>query len=70
MPDDLIVAQAGVFLHAGFDTTATALGFLTYELAFHPEIQVGAYIYNLRTIVNLFLSILSVYCLLVVLINK
>ncbi|XP_077284623.1 cytochrome P450 9e2-like [Arctopsyche grandis] len=37
--DDDIIAQAILFLIAGFDTTATVLTFMAYELAVHPEIQ-------------------------------
>ena len=32
-------AQSFIFLAAGYETTSTALGFLAYELARHPEIQ-------------------------------
>ena len=32
-------AQSFVLLAAGYETTSTALGFLAYELASHPEIQ-------------------------------
>ena len=32
-------AQSFILLVAGFETSSTALGFLTYELARHPEVQ-------------------------------
>ena len=32
-------AQSFIFLAAGYETTSTALGFLTYELSRHPDIQ-------------------------------
>ena len=34
-----IAAQAWVFLLAGFETTATTLGYMSYLLATHPKIQ-------------------------------
>ena len=36
---DLFVAQAFLFLIAGYETSASTLSFVTYELALHPEIQ-------------------------------
>ncbi|CAK1546274.1 unnamed protein product [Leptosia nina] len=41
--DDAILAQAVIFLFAGFETTAAALSFVTYELAYHPEVQERLY---------------------------
>ena len=32
-------AQSFIFLTAGYETTSTALAFLSYELARHPDIQ-------------------------------
>ncbi|XP_013142501.1 PREDICTED: cytochrome P450 3A19-like [Papilio polytes] len=37
--DEVLVAQAAIFLQGGFDTTASALAFITYELAHLPDIQ-------------------------------
>jgi cytochrome P450 len=34
-----IIAQAIIFLIAGFETTAINLGFIAYELALNPECQ-------------------------------
>ncbi|XP_042913407.1 cytochrome P450 3A21-like, partial [Parasteatoda tepidariorum] len=39
MTDEEIVANAYVFLLAGYETTATALAFTFYLLITHPEIQ-------------------------------
>ena len=39
----MFVAQALLFLLAGYDTSASTLSFALYELALHPEIQ-----YSLR----------------------
>ena len=36
---DEIIAQSILFLGAGYDTTATTITFLLYNLALHPEIQ-------------------------------
>ncbi|XP_075973976.1 cytochrome P450 9e2-like [Anticarsia gemmatalis] len=37
--DDDLIAQAVLFLIAGFDTVSTAMTFLLYELALNPEVQ-------------------------------
>lgn len=37
--EDEIIAQAVTFLMAGYETTATALTYATYELALNPEVQ-------------------------------
>ncbi|XP_045538779.1 cytochrome P450 6k1 [Papilio machaon] len=37
--DDVLVAQAAIFLQGGFDTTASAMAFATYELANLPHVQ-------------------------------
>lgn len=39
--EDLLFAQAAIFLFGGFETSGSVLTFITYELAFHPEIQVS-----------------------------
>lgn len=41
--EDEILAQAGGTFFAGFDTTATTLMFLAYELAFNPDVQERLY---------------------------
>ncbi|XP_068622697.1 cytochrome P450 6k1-like [Battus philenor] len=44
MPEETLIAQAAVFILAGFDTTATVLSWCIFELAFQPEIQETLYI--------------------------
>nr|QPF77618.1 cytochrome P450 monooxygenase CYP324A39 [Ostrinia furnacalis] len=39
MDENLVLAQALTFVQAGFDTSAVMLTYITYELAFQPEIQ-------------------------------
>lgn len=39
LDEDEIIAQAVTFLMAGYETTATALTYATYELALNPEVQ-------------------------------
>ncbi|XP_028171820.1 cytochrome P450 6k1-like isoform X1 [Ostrinia furnacalis] len=39
LDEDVVIAQAMIFIQGGFDTSAVSLSFLTYELAFQPEIQ-------------------------------
>lgn len=41
--DDDLTAQAVIFLAAGFDTVATAMTFLIYELAVNHDIQQRLY---------------------------
>lgn len=36
---DVLVAQAGVFFTAGYETSSTAMSFGLYELSFQPELQ-------------------------------
>ncbi|KAJ2938483.1 hypothetical protein O0L34_g12928 [Tuta absoluta] len=40
---DLLVAQGAVFIQGGFETSATTLTFLFYELAYNPECQERLY---------------------------
>ena len=39
MTTDEILSNAGMFFAAGYETTATALGFLMYSMATNPECQ-------------------------------
>lgn len=39
MTDDILVAQAGVFFFAGFETSSSTMEFLFYFLAKYPDIQ-------------------------------
>ncbi|CAK1546272.1 unnamed protein product [Leptosia nina] len=39
IPDDIILAQAAIFLFGGFETSGSALSFATYELAYNQEVQ-------------------------------
>ncbi|XP_013907915.1 PREDICTED: cytochrome P450 3A24-like [Thamnophis sirtalis] len=39
LTDAEILAQATIFILAGYETVSSALSFLTYELAIHPDIQ-------------------------------
>lgn len=41
--NDVLIAQAAIFLLGGYDTTAGLLTFATYELAYNPEIQEKLY---------------------------
>ncbi|CAH0399620.1 unnamed protein product [Chilo suppressalis] len=43
MDEDLMIAQACIFLQGGFDTSASTLTFLTSELAYRPEMQEKLY---------------------------
>ncbi|KAG6454551.1 hypothetical protein O3G_MSEX008750 [Manduca sexta] len=43
MSEDFLVAQASIFLQGGFDTSAVALTYIIYELAFAPEAQERLY---------------------------
>ena len=36
---DEVISQGILFLPAGYDTTATTITFLLYNLALHPDIQ-------------------------------
>ncbi|KAI5634397.1 cytochrome p450 domain-containing protein [Phthorimaea operculella] len=40
---DLLIAQGAIFVNAGFESAATALTFLFYELAYNPECQEKLY---------------------------
>ncbi|XP_059047406.1 cytochrome P450 6k1-like [Achroia grisella] len=37
--EDMLISQAAIFLQGGFDTSASALTFMTYEVAHQPHIQ-------------------------------
>lgn len=39
MTDDILVAQAGVFFFAGFETSSSTMEFMFYFLAKHPDVQ-------------------------------
>ncbi|KAK9393084.1 cytochrome P450 3A9-like [Crotalus adamanteus] len=39
LTDSEILAQAIIFIFAGYETISSALSYLTYELAIHPDIQ-------------------------------
>ncbi|XP_028040226.1 cytochrome P450 6k1-like [Bombyx mandarina] len=41
--EDLLFAQATLFVQAGFETTSSAITFAIYELAYNPEIQERLY---------------------------
>ncbi|XP_045484910.1 cytochrome P450 3A9-like isoform X2 [Pieris rapae] len=41
--DDIIIAQAAIFLFGGFETSGSILSFATYELAFHQDVQEKLY---------------------------
>lgn len=41
--DDDLCAQAILFFLAGFDTVSSAISFLLYELAVHPDVQEKLY---------------------------
>ena len=43
MTKDEVIAQSIMFFLAGYDTTATSIAFLTYNLALNPEIQEELY---------------------------
>ncbi|XP_059047403.1 cytochrome P450 3A18-like isoform X2 [Achroia grisella] len=42
--EDMLIAQAAIFLFGGFDTTAVTLTYLTLELAYNPHVQEKLYI--------------------------
>lgn len=44
MTDREIIANAHLFLLAGYETTATTLGFVFYVLTVYPEIQEKLYL--------------------------
>ncbi|CAH2232139.1 jg20814 [Pararge aegeria aegeria] len=46
--DDLLIAQAAIFLLGGFETSGSVLSFITYEMAFNPELQVNTIKEGLR----------------------
>ena len=39
LTEDLIISQAVIFFLSGYDTTATMLAFLAYNLALNPDCQ-------------------------------
>ena len=48
---DLITAQGVIFFAAGFETTASNLSTLSFNLAKNPDVQ-GAICYNLRRLIH------------------
>ena len=51
MTPDLITAQGVIFFAAGFETTASNLSTLSFNLAKNPDVQV-AICYNLRRLIH------------------
>lgn len=47
MTEDILLAQAAVFLLGGFDTSGAALTWTMYELAWNPHYQVKTYMFEL-----------------------
>ncbi|GBP46136.1 Cytochrome P450 6k1 [Eumeta japonica] len=41
--EDMVVAQAAILLHGGFETTAATLAFMVYELAYNAQVQTKLY---------------------------
>lgn len=39
MTDEEILAQAMIFIFAGYETSSSSLGFLAHSLATHPHVQ-------------------------------
>lgn len=39
LTDKEILAQAMIFIFAGYETSSSSLGFVAYNLATHPQIQ-------------------------------
>ncbi|XP_075979951.1 cytochrome P450 6k1-like [Anticarsia gemmatalis] len=43
MEEVILISNALIFLQGGYDTTSATLTYLTYELAYHPEVQQRLY---------------------------
>ena len=51
--EEMVYAQAMIFLAGGYETTATTLSLVTYMLAKHPEVQERCYQEIVQAIENI-----------------